>query len=197
MEEIKRKIIEEFNHGVSRSFNMSSIHEWAETPTSKIIFSHKFLDYCKANTCGNYNKSWTCPPACKSLEEQKNIILTYDKLFVFTTKHNLEDSFDYDGMTKGQNLHTLITAQLKEKLPETLVYGAGKCPVCSTCSFPSPCPFPEKMIGSIEAAGIDVTELSKAAGINYNNGPDTVTFFSVIFCQKQIRLEDLDLPNAV
>ena len=169
------------------------IFEIAELATSKLIFSQDLLDYCKTNVCGNYNKSWTCPPACESMEEQKKNILSYDKLFVFTTKHDLEDSFDHDGMTKGRELHTLLTAEIKKRLPETLVYGAGKCPACCACAFPSSCSFPEKRIDSIEAAGIDVTELSKAAGINYNNGPNTVTFFSIIFCQKQTRLEDLGL----
>ncbi|MCL2759995.1 MAG: DUF2284 domain-containing protein, partial [Treponema sp.] len=143
---------------------------------------------CKANACGNYNKSWTCPPACESLEEQKQKILSYDKLFVFTTKHDIEDSFDYDGMTKGRELHILLTEKVKNQMGDVLVYGAGACPTCKTCAFPSPCSFSEKKIYSIEAAGIDVTQLSKAAGISYNNGPNTVTFFSIIFCQKQTRL---------
>jgi len=131
------------------------------------------------------------------LEEQKQKILLYDKLFVFTTKHDLEDSFDYEGMTKGRESHALLTMEVKKRLPQALVYGAGSCPVCEDCSFPSPCPFPEKKIGSIEAAGIHVSDLSKAAGIAYNNGPNTVTFFSIIFCQKQTHLEEMDLPGAV
>ena len=169
------------------------IFEIAELATSKLVFSQDLLNYCKVNVCGNYNKSWTCPPACESLNEQKQKILSYDKLFVFTTKHDIEDSFDYDSITKGRELHSSLTAMIKIRLPETLVYGAGKCSTCDTCAFPSPCAFPEKKIGSIEAAGIDVAELSKAANINYNNGPNTVTFFSIIFCQKQTRLEDLGL----
>jgi len=163
---------------------VTGIFEIAEIPTSELVFSPALLDYCKTNACGNYNKSWTCPPACESMEEQKQKILSYDKLFVFTTKHDIEDSFDYDGITKGREFHTLLTAELKKKLGDVPVYGAGNCPVCDTCAFPSPCPFPEKMIGSIEAAGIDVTELSKTAGINYNNGPNTVTFFTIVLLQK-------------
>jgi len=169
------------------------IFEIAEIPTSELVFSQELLNYCKTNACGNYNKSRTCPPVCESIEEQKQKILSFDKLIVFTTKHDIEDSFDYDGMTKGREFHTSLTMEIKKRLPDALVYGAGKCPTCDTCAFPSPCPFPETKIRSIEAAGIDVSELSKAANINYNNGANTVTFFSIIFCQKQIRLEDLGL----
>ena len=155
------------------------VREWAVVPSSVIIFSSDLLDYCKTNSCGEYNKSWTCPPACESMEEQKEKILLYKNVLIFTTKHELEDSFDYDGMSKGRELHSLLTAEIKERLKDVPVFGSGSCPVCKTCAYPNPCPYPEKRIGSIEAAGIDVTELSKSAGIAYNNGPNTVTFFSM------------------
>jgi len=163
-----------------------SVHEQAILPSESLSFSQDLLDYCKTNVCGNYNKSWTCPPACGSLEEQQRNILSFKNVLIFTTMHKLEDSFDYEGMTKGRGLHTLLLIELKNKLGDVPVYGAGNCPVCmdkegkSICAFPSPCPFPEKMIRSIEAAGINVTELSKSAKITYNNGENTVTYFSMV-----------------
>jgi len=153
-------------------------------PVSAITFSKDLLDYCKGNVCGNYGKSWTCPPNCGSIQEQKKKILAYDNALVFTTVHKIEDSFDYEGMTLGREKHIDLTLEIKDKLLQTtsdfLVFGAGACPVCEKCVFPDPCRHPEKRIGSIEAAGIDVAELSKAAGINYNNGQNTVTFFSMV-----------------
>jgi predicted metal-binding protein len=162
-------------------------HENAMIHSSALIFSPQLLELCKANACGMYNKSWTCPPACETVEEQRKKILSYKNIFVFTTKHDLEDSFDYEGMTQGSKLHSLLTIEIRNKLGDDYpVYGAGSCPVCrgedgnTSCTFPDPCRYPEKKIGSIEAAGINVTELSKAANIAYNNGPNTVTFFSMI-----------------
>jgi len=161
------------------------VHEWALLPSGELVFSPELLEYCKSNVCGNYNKSWTCPPACESMEEQREKIFSFENVFVFTTKHDLEDSFDYEGMTRGMKLHSFLTIEFKKRSGGAPVYGAGSCPVCrdsdenASCAFPSPCPFPEKKIGSIEAAGINVTELSKAAGIAYNNGPNTVTYFSM------------------
>ena len=170
----------------------NKIHEWAVLPVGGLTFSQELLDCCKTNACGNYNKSWTCPPACGTMEEQREKILSFKDVYVFTTKYNLEDSFDYEGMTRGRELHTLLTLEIKKKLGDVpgiqsiSVYGAGSCPICrdkdgkETCAFPHPCPFPEEKIGSIEAAGINVTELSKAAGLTYNNGPNIVTFFSIV-----------------
>jgi len=186
-------------HGVSRRENEELIietlteaetatgvhvHERAFLPSCKLVFSPELFEYCKSNVCGFYNKSWTCPPACESMEEQRQKILSFENVFVFTTKHDLEDSFDYEGMTRGMKLHSLLTLDFKKRSGGAPVYGAGSCPVCdsdgnASCAFPNPCPFPEKKIGSIEAAGINATELSRAAGIAYNNGPNTVTYFSM------------------
>ena len=157
-----------------------SIHEWAVIPSDKLVFSPDLLNYCKTNTCGFYNKSWSCPPACAGIEEQRQKILSYKNVLVFTTMFKLEDSFDYEGMTRGRELHTLLTMEIKNELGDSPVYGAGSCPVCALCAFPAPCSFPEKKIESLEAAGINVTELSKSAGIKYNNGADTVTFFTIV-----------------
>nr|AGS53457.1 hypothetical protein [uncultured bacterium contig00027] len=152
--------------------------------TAALVFSPQLLDYCKSNSCGMYNKTWTCPPACETFDEQKKRILSFDNALVFTTKFDLEDSFDFEAMTNGRELHTLLTIEFRKRLDgipgfPACLFGAGSCPVCKPCAFPEPCPFPEKRIGSIEAAGINVTELSKAAGIAYNNGPNTVTYFSM------------------
>ena len=158
------------------------IHERALLPASALVFQPELLKACESNVCGRYNKSWTCPPACESMEKQREKILAYKNVYVFTTKHNLEDSFDYEGMTKGREKHTLLLLEIKNRITDdNPVYGAGTCPICKEyCCFPNPCPFPKKRIGSIEAAGINVTELSIAAGIKYNNGQNTVTYFSII-----------------
>jgi len=161
-------------------------HEYGEVPVPALVFSPELLKSCAANVCGHYNSSWTCPPAAGSLEEQRSKILAYKNAFVFTTKYDLEDSFDYEGMNNARNLHTRLTLEFRTVMGKGFpFYGAGSCPICedkdgkSRCAFPDPCLFPEKRIGSIEAAGINVTELSKAAGVKYNNGPNTVTFFSM------------------
>ena len=59
--------------------------------------------------------------------------------------------------------------------------GCEGCDICEKCTYPdAPCRFPEKAIPSIEACGISVVELSKLIGLNYNNGPCTVTYFCMI-----------------
>ncbi|MCL2174604.1 MAG: DUF2284 domain-containing protein [Treponema sp.] len=169
-----------------------SVREWAVIQSDKIVFSPELLDYCKTNVCGNYNKSWSCPPACESINKQKEKILSFKNVLIFTTVRELEDTFDYEGMEEGRRLHNLLTIEIQNRLDGVPVYGAGGCPVCegkngenkNACAYPNPCLFPEKRIGTIEAAGIDVTALSKTAKITYNNGQNSVTFFSLALFDK-------------
>ena len=157
------------------------VFEHAVVSTRDIVFSPELLKTCESNVCGHYNKSWTCPPATEPLEKQKEKITAFSGAFVFTTKFDLEDSFDYEGMMKAKDYHHQLTAEMHEKFGKTNpVFGAGSCKICKPCVYPEPCRFPEKVFPPIEAAGINVTELSRAGKIHYNNGPNTITYFSMI-----------------
>jgi predicted metal-binding protein len=157
------------------------VFEHAVIPAGNIAFSPELRKACEKNLCGKYNKSWTCPPAVGTMNELMNKILGFSHAFIFTTKTDLEDSFDYDGMMKAKDYHDRITREMHGRFgKENPVFGAGSCKICETCAYPEPCRFPEKIYPSIEAAGINVTELSRAGGIRYNNGENTVTYFSMI-----------------
>jgi predicted metal-binding protein len=156
-------------------------HEAALVSTGDIVFSDEVRRACEVNTCGNYNTNWTCPPVIGSLAQLKEKITAYQRALVFTTKYDLEDSFDYEGMVKAKGIHDGLTTEMHEKFGKTNpVFGAGGCGICKPCAYPAPCRFPERIFFSIESAGINVTELSRTAGVKYNNGPNTVTFFSMI-----------------
>jgi predicted metal-binding protein len=148
--------------------------------TSALVFSPELYNTCQTNVCGNYNKSWTCPPAVGSLEEQREKILLWKLALIFTTKFDLEDSFDFEGMQEGHRIHDGLTLDMRRQFSGNPIYGAGGCKVCKDCAYPDPCRFPEKAISAVEAAGINVTELSRTAKLKYNNGPNTVTYFSMI-----------------
>jgi predicted metal-binding protein len=154
--------------------------EYAVIPTSAIGFSPALLKACESNVCGKYNRCWTCPPAVDSRELQKKIA-AFSSAFVFTTMSALDDSFDYEGMIRAKVTHDRLTAEMHERFgAANPVFGAGGCTLCDACAYPEPCRFPDKTYPSIEAAGINVSELSRAAGLRYHNGENTVTYFSMI-----------------
>jgi predicted metal-binding protein len=155
--------------------------EYAVIPTSALNFVEALYKSCEANICGNYNRSWSCPPGSGSMEDQMRRIRAYQNAFVFTTKYGLEDSFDFEGMGRAKEIHDATTRDIHDLFGKNNpVYGAGCCGLCKACAYPGPCRFPDKLYYSIESAGINVTDLSRSAGIKYNNGPNTVTYFSMV-----------------
>ncbi|MDR1863262.1 MAG: DUF2284 domain-containing protein [Treponema sp.] len=157
------------------------VWEYADIAAADLVFSPELFKACEADRCGNYNKNWACPPAAGTLEEHRKKILAFPRVFVFTTRYGLEDSFDIVGMGKARELHNRLTREIHRKFGKTNpVYGAGACTLCGTCAYPAPCRFPGEVFPPVEAAGINVAELSRAGGLKYHNGPDTVTYFSMV-----------------
>ena len=157
------------------------VYECGVISTADIVFLPELRKACEVNICGNYGHNWACPPAIGTLEELMAKILAYKNALVFTTKHELEDSFDFEGMQRGREIHNELSMDLHERFGKiNPIYGAGGCSNCEKCAYPDPCRAPEKLLSSIEASGINVTELSRIAGIRYNNGPNTVTYFSMV-----------------
>lgn len=159
------------------------IWQSAEIDADKLEFFDYVRDACKANYCGIYNKTWMCPPGVGEIADLMAKCRNYKTAFVFTTKSYLEDSFDIEGMTTARELHEALNTVLIDNLDHSkcMILGAGGCNRCNKCTYPdSPCRQPDKAIPSVEACGIDVMKLSKTCGINYINGENTVTYFSVV-----------------
>lgn len=161
------------------------IWESAFLSPSEIPFSEEVRKACEANYCGRYGKCWTCPPGAGDWQKLRDMFRSYEHAFVYTTKHELEDSFDVEGMDEGRKRHEELDEAILARIEsdEThLLAGAGSCSICAKCTYPdAPCRFPEKARRSMEACGMDVVHLAAKCGIHYINGTDTVTYFSVLF----------------
>lgn len=161
------------------------IHQYAFLKTADLVFSPGVRQLCEMNACGGYGKTWACPPGVGTLEECHDRIMKYENLFVFTTVHPLEDSYDFEGMTAGKEKHCelcpAIAALFRQNYENLLILSAEGCNRCKTCTYPdAPCRFPDTLYPSIESYGVEVNRLAKTAGINYINGANTVTYFGCI-----------------
>ena len=140
---------------------------------------------CEQNACRNYGKTWACPPAVGSMEECRKRVEAYNTMLLFSGKYDLEDSFDFEGMTFG--LHNFkktvdrFDQMLKNRMSDYLLLSNEGCDRCETCTYPtSACRFPSKLHHSLEGYGFVVSELASLAGIRYINGKDTVTYFGAL-----------------
>lgn len=181
----------DFNHlkAKTKEFGASKA---AVINTSEIQYSETFREYCKQNTCGKYGTNWMCPPAIKSFEECKADVLSYSQGVLLQTVYTLEDSFDYDGMVKAQEIHEKTFRRILEYIHlnchsvNFLALNAGDCTVCEKCTYSDriDCRFPQKAVASIEAYCIDVNALLKSCNLSYNNGPNTVSFVGMFLFEK-------------
>ncbi|MBR6739563.1 MAG: DUF2284 domain-containing protein [Clostridia bacterium] len=160
----------------------------AVIPVSEVTLDASFRDMCKANLCGAYGRNWTCPPHVGEIDELMELIRSYGYVLVYQTVSELEDSFDIEGMEAASVRHAELGFALRNELSDQpllrpLHLSAGGCRLCHVCAKADdlPCRFPERAMASLEAHGINVSELAKASGMKYINGQNTVTYFGGVF----------------
>ena len=160
----------------------------AKVDTGTIKVRSEIRDACAQDKCHSYGKNWACPPACGSLEECENRIRQYSAGLILQTTGKMEDSFDTEAISRISEEHDIHIKNFQEKLNNSVslerqwkLLGTGPCKNCPECSYPqSPCRFPEKMIVSLEATGIFVTEFCKVNNIPYYYGPNTLTYVACV-----------------
>ncbi|NLI54874.1 MAG: DUF2284 domain-containing protein [Clostridiales bacterium] len=163
-----------------------------------IPFDTAFRDACRQNSCGFYNRCWTCPPDAGEIDELIARVRAYRYAVAFQTVSSLEDSYDMEGMHAAAAAHNRLTLKIQDLLstlaPESMVLGAGACGICKTCTKPDglPCRFPDRAILSLEACGIDVSALAKRCGLRYINGKNTVTYFGIALYEARGPSRDQD-----
>ena len=139
----------------------------------RIETDRSFRDMCAANACGRYGKCHMCPPDVGEIEGLMSQIKQYDYALVYQTVSALEDSYDFEGMVAarlrtypiGQGLRSVFA---EAGISRVLHLGAGGCGVCKACAKETgePCRFPELAMPSLEAYGINVSQLAKAADMD-------------------------------
>ena len=154
----------------------------AALDVATIELKQQVRDMCAA--CGQYGKRWSCPPGCGELEHLRQRIMHYSGGILVQTVGQLEDNFDAEAMMETEADHKKHLLQLQALLQEkadVLILGAGCCTHCKECTYPDePCRFPEKMISSMEAYGMVVSEVCRANDMKYYYGPLTIAYTSCV-----------------
>ena len=115
-------------------------------------------DMCKADRCGRYGKSWSCPPACSTLEQARAQIKRY-----------------------SQGILVQSARQARLLFPHCLPLTAGTCTLCHTCTYPDrPCRHPKQRLSSMEAYGLFVSDVCVRSNLAYNYGPRTLTYTACV-----------------
>lgn len=159
---------------------------------TQIVTSAAFRDICAGNGCGMYGKCWMCPPDAGDIETLMAEIRKYTYGLWYQTIRDLEDSFDFEGMSEAGRLHVLVSQNIQERIkkesPKDFLHlSCGGCRLCQRCAKldGEPCRMPNKALSSLEAYGIDVYQTTKDTDLKYINGPDTVTYFGIVLFREE------------
>ena len=148
-------------------------------------FREEVRSMCAEDRCKSYGRSWSCPPAVGSVERAKERAEAYHRGIIVQTAGTLAGSFDMDGTAAimqrhRKNFDTLVR-QIRQFYPDCLPMGAGTCMLCRSCTYPGrPCRHPGRMISSMEAYGLLVSDAAVRSGLKYNYGENTMCFTSCI-----------------
>ena len=145
---------------------------------------------CEGNSCRGYGATWACPPAVGTLEECRARVERYKHMLLFSRVYALEDSFDFAGMQRAMDGFKALVddyhARLEPVMEDFLLLSNEGCGRCKTCTYPdAPCRFPSRLHPSLEGFGFLVNELAQSAGLRYNGGRNTVTFFGALLFGKR------------
>ncbi len=155
--------------------------------TDKITTDKAFREMCASNACGMYGKCYMCPPDIGDIDELMESITKYEYALVYQTVTELEDSFDFEGMLDARRKMPKLSLKVRELFKDMDIVNAlhlsvGNCGMCEKCAKVTgePCRYPDLATPSLEAYGVNVSELAKAAGMKYINGQNTVTYFGAV-----------------
>lgn len=148
-----------------------------------IELKEKVREMCASGKCTMYDKRWSCPPGCGTLDECRELLKGYTRGILVQSVGELEDNFDIETMMETEAAHKerfyAIRKALVEKGIDALAAGAGCCTICPECTYPdAPCRFPEEKMSSMEALGMLVLEVCKANDMRYFYGENTIAYTS-------------------
>ena len=157
----------------------------------QIVLSAEFRRICETNQCGGYGKCWMCPPFIGEIEELMEKVRSYPGAVLYQTIHEIEDSFDIEGMFEAGSRHARTSVQIDENLRQLgfgkyLHLSCGGCHICEVCAKKTdePCRFPDKALSSVEGYGVDVYNTTKDTPLKYINGQNTVTYFGMVLFEE-------------
>jgi predicted metal-binding protein len=159
-----------------------------EVNCSALIPSPEVRAMCAADRCKMYDRSWSCPPACGSLDTASQRLSRCTQGILVQSTTVMADDFDLTAIRQGEELHKrrfdTLARQAKQLFPRCIPLAAGTCTRCKKCTYPDrPCRFPERRYSSMEAWGLLVSKVCEASGLPYYYGSKTMTYTACILLQ--------------
>lgn len=152
--------------------------------TYKSLGTNRML--CRQNRCGNYNRSWTCPPNCGSEEYCIERVSSYrDADVVIQTFSDVDfsDSAYVERiLTEFRETCRKVMIGCREAGFDVMALADGPCSYCKVCAAESgkKCMHPEMQVPSVSGYGVNMTEYIAEIGEKFEFAKDRATFYGII-----------------
>ena len=153
---------------------------------SKLVSSNTFRAYCEDNVCGFYGRCWSCPPDVGEIAVLREKLKRYDRIMIYQVISPVKDYSDTEGLNAAgerfSDVSQKLQSFLKSAFCKPFLHLGGSCRLCPECAKISnePCRYPEKLIPSLSAYGVDVLKTCEGTSLEYVNGENTVTNFGMV-----------------
>lgn len=149
-----------------------------------LCFMKEVRDMCAADRCHMYGRSWMCPPACGTLEENAARASAFRRVLLVQTTARLEDAFDIDTMTRAEAEHKDRFIRLCDALrreTRCLPLGSGACTCVLAAPIPTPpAACPRRRFPPWKASAFWSPRPVRPPGMKYYYGPGTLTYTSCV-----------------
>ncbi len=136
---------------------------------------------CQQNLCGDYGRTWACPPGydvhMDALEGR------FTSAFVLKRTYMVPPSEKDAAGEAGEEMQEAVrrtVALLRRSGRDCMGFSDGGCRYCGVCSYPEPCRFPEMVVPSLSALGVDLGAYLKDLGEEFSFRDDRVTLYGLI-----------------
>lgn len=148
--------------------------------------SEKVREICKQNGCGNYGKSWTCPPYAPPFDQCKKELGRFGKLLLYKFSFPVKDIKDMGEIRKLMKKHQDMVREIRDEANskgiENLSLPGGACAYCEKCTCPdSPCIHPDKALNSNDAYCLNLAGFVESVGLSFKRNEGEVIFFGLTF----------------
>lgn len=163
------------------AFEELSIYEYIEINILDILFEDEIVKMCSLNTCGFYNRNYSCPPSNDFYKNIKNQIQKYEGAFIFNKIIEIEDFKEINKTIKEFNI---LVDDLRVKFidDDVIVLGIGPCRRCEKCKKIDelPCAYPNNINYSIEGSGINISKMAYLRNMTYSLELNQITYYGIV-----------------
>lgn len=139
------------------------------------------LGLCRDNLCGEYGRTWACPPG--HTERMDSLSRRFSRAVLVSTV--------VEGDPKDRELMQDANIRFKRTVREMVdsmrhagfeCCGLcdGGCELCPECAYPEPCRFPDRLLPSVSAVGVDMGAYLESVGEKLEFRNDRVAFYAVV-----------------